>query len=255
MLTPVDLHTHSTASDGTLSPAALMRRARDQGVEEIALTDHDTVDGLEEAARAARELGLRFVPGIELSVDWRHHTLHIVGLEIDPQGPALKSLMQRLAEMRTRRARSIGARLDKLGYTGAYAGACRLADCIRPGRAHFARYLATQGRVKNEGDAFKRLLGRGKPAYVATAWPAMATAIHAIHDAGGWSVLAHPLRYQLTATKVREAVAEFKAAGGAGLEIVNGRQTQGETDRLERLAQRHEFRPSRGSDFHSPPHD
>ncbi|HTT09091.1 MAG TPA: PHP domain-containing protein [Gammaproteobacteria bacterium] len=254
MLAPIDWHTHSTASDGTLSPTALMRHARECGVEEIALTDHDTLAGLDEAARAARESSLRFVPGIELSVDWRHHTLHIVGLGIDPDNSGLKSLTHKLAEMRTLRARNIGARLNKLGHTGAYEGACLLADNDRPGRAHFARYLARQGRVKNVGDAFKRLLGRGKPAYIATDWPAQETTIQIIHGAGGWSVLAHPLRYQLTAAKVREMLVAFKSAGGVGMEIVNGRQTQDETDMLTRLAQRHEFRPSWGSDFHSPHH-
>jgi predicted metal-dependent phosphoesterase TrpH len=254
MLTPIDWHTHSTASDGTLTPTALAHHARDCGVEELALTDHDTTAGLDEAARTARELGLRFIPGIEISVDWHHHTLHIVGLNIDPEDFTLKSLAHKLAEMRTQRARNIGTRLDKLGYTGVYEGACALAGNERPGRAHFARYLVNQGRVKNEGDAFKRLLARGKRAYVATDWPALEIAIKTIHDTGGWSVLAHPLRYKLTAAKLREMMAAFKAAGGIGLEIVNGRQTQEETDALTRMAQRYEFTPSRGSDFHAPHH-
>lgn len=251
MLTPIDWHTHSTASDGTLSPAALVHHARDCGVEELALTDHDTTAGLEEAARTARQLGVRFLPGIEISVDWRRHDIHIVGLNIDSEDCSLKSLTQQLAEIRVQRARTIGTRLEKLGHSGVYEGACALAKNERPGRAHFARYLVSQGRVKNEGDAFKRLLGRGKPAYVATGWPALEIAIKAIHDAGGWSVLAHPLRYQLTATKMREMMAAFKTAGGVGMEILNGRQTQDETDRLTRLAQRFEFIPSRGSDFHA----
>ena len=254
MLTPIDWHTHSTASDGTLTPAALVQHARDCAVEEMALTDHDTIDGLDEAARTAHESGIRFVPGIEISVNWRRHDLHIVGLNIDPENHALKSLTQHLAGIRVDRARNIGTRLDKLGYMGVYDGACALAGNEHPGRAHFARHLVNQGRIKTERDAFKRLLGQGKTAYVATGWPALEIVINTIRAAGGWSVLAHPLRYKLTATKLREVMTAFKAAGGVGMEIVNGRQTQDETDMLTRLAQRYEFKSSRGSDFHSLQH-
>lgn len=246
-----DLHSHSSASDGTQSPAALVTAARAAGVDVLALTDHDTIAGLDEAGHAAREAGLRLIPGIELSCTWERKTLHVLGLNIDPAAPRLGEGLAELAGLRQARARRIDAKLAKAGIAGLLAG---LHDSLGPQtqitRSHFARALVTGGHVKTPAEAFKRYLGRGKPAAVASDWPALESVIGWILAAGGTPVLAHPLRYQLSASWLRRLLAAFAAAGGQGLEVVCGRGTVDEIRTLALYASRYGLAASAGSDYH-----
>lgn len=252
MYEDTDLHTHSTASDGGLPPAALVARAFECGVRTLALTDHDTVAGVAEAADAARRLGLRLIAGVELSLLWEKTPLHVVGLNVDTRSAALQEATARLDQIRIERAQRIGERLAKLGMPGAYEGACAEGGTARPGRAHFARHLLRTGRVTSLQAAFDRLLRHGRPAYVATDWPELEEGIEGIHQAGGVAVLAHPLDYDLTASKLRRLAATFKAAGGEAIEVINGRIGNDRIHTGVVLAQRHALLGSAGSDFHSP---
>jgi hypothetical protein len=248
----IDFHTHSTASDGMLAPAELVTRAHTGGVEMLALTDHDTVAGLQAAAAAASALGLRFVNGIELSATWQKKLLHVVGLNIDPASPPLQEGIDRLQAARAERARRIGDRLAKLGFPGAYDGARAIAGETTPGRVHFARHLVNCGGMKTEQDAFKRLLGAGKPACVAIPWAPLHEAVDWVVASGGVAVLAHPLRYRLTASWLRRICATFREAGGRGIEVLSGWQNPEQTASVIRLAKQHGFYASVGSDFHAP---
>ena len=250
--TQVDLHTHSNASDGTLTPTALLARAAERGVQVLALTDHDTTYGLAEASAAARRHGVRFVSGIELSVQTEGKPLHIVGLSIDPNSAAIHSAAQRLNALRTERAQAIALRLEKLGFSGAYTGACGQAGRAYPGRPHFARWLMTLGRFTDPSEVFDRLLSRGKAAYVATEWPKMEDGVGAIRAAGGVAVLAHPTCYKLTATWLRRIAAMFQEAGGQGIEVVVARQSRDDLAFVTDIARRYGLLGSVGSDFHSP---
>jgi predicted metal-dependent phosphoesterase TrpH len=247
-----DLHTHSSESDGTLSPAALVRAAHDAGVEVLALTDHDTTAGISAARRAAAALGLRFVPGVEISVNWRGLTLHILGLNIDPACRALQVGLARLRAARDRRAAEIGRRLEKAGIHDACEGACALAQGSIVSRTHFAQYLVTQGHATSVREVFKHYLVRGKPGYAAGEWADMEEALHWIASAGGLAVIAHPARYRLTASRLRRLLGEFRAAGGAGIEVVSGSHTRDSIRILATLSRAQGLLASRGSDYHGP---
>jgi predicted metal-dependent phosphoesterase TrpH len=221
-------------------------------VQVLALTDHDTVDGLPAAERAADDHSLCLIPGVELSVNWGKQTLHIVGLGFDPASPAMQDAIGRNTAEREDRAARIARRLDKAGIAGSLAGARAQAGEGAPGRMHFARHLVQSGVVARHQDAFRRYLGRGKPACVASHWIGMAAGIEAINAAGGVAVFAHPLRYGMTRTRCREAVAAFAQAGGEAIEVVGG--TDGPNDRSSAmaLARREGLLASLGSDFHDP---
>lgn len=248
----VDLHCHSTASDGTLAPAAVVRRAHEQGVSLLALTDHDTTAGVAEAAAEAAELGLRLVPGIELSAAWRGKSMHIVGLHLDPDHAALQAHVGRLAGIRRERAEAIGAKLAKAGVTDAYAEACALAASPGPTRTHFARVLVARGCVSDMNQAFKRYLGQGKAAHVAVEWPTMEETIAIIRGAGGVAVLAHPMSHRWTAAWMRRILEAFVAAGGSALEVVSGHAQPKDVLEASGYARRFSLRASMGSDFHTP---
>ena len=248
----IDLHTHSRVSDGTLSPAELVQLAVQRGVKVLALTDHDSVDGLAAAREAAAGSGLRLVSGVEISVSWEHKTLHVVGLDVDPAHPALRAGLARLQEVREMRAHKIGERLEAKGIGGAYAGALALAGDARPTRTHFARFLHQAGHVKDEAQAYRKWLGRGKPANVSVEWASLEEAIHWIHGAGGQAVLAHPFRYGLTRAWLVKVLTAFKQAGGDALEVVSGRGNPDELHTALHLAKRFELAASVGSDFHAP---
>ncbi len=246
----IDLHCHSTASDGTLAPAAVVARAAAQGVTMLALTDHDTTAGLAEAAAAARRQGLHFVPGIELSALWAGMTIHVVGLDIDPDHPVLQAGQARQAEERARRAQAMVARLLELGFEGAEAA---LPEDLRgAGRSHFARWLVAEGHAKDWRAAFKRYLSRGRPAYVPGRWPALEEVVAWIRAAGGVPVLAHPARYRLTHAKLERLLRQFVAAGGEALEVVSSSHGPEDRLRMARLATRLGLAASAGSDFHGP---
>jgi 3',5'-nucleoside bisphosphate phosphatase len=248
-----DLHNHSTCSDGLLSPTQLIELAAHTGVDAIALTDHDTTDGLEEAAIAARRLGVALIPGVEISVSWGGTTLHVVGLQIDPASPVLVEGLQSIRVGRTERAHRIAAALEGLGIPGTFEGAYGLADNkTMLGRTHFARHLATTGRVKSIQAAFDKYLAKGKPAYVAHRWAGLAEAIGWIRAAGGVAVLAHPGRYDLKPMFRDEMLKDFRAAGGEAIEVVTGSHRPEEYAMWQRMAEEYGFLASRGADYHGP---
>lgn len=247
-----DLHSHSTASDGSLSPTALIHRAKQQGVDVLALTDHDTLAGLAEAARAAQEVGLTLLPGVEISTSWEGRTLHIVGLGIDPHNRALQEGLEGLQTIRRQRAMEMGARLEKAGIPDAYAGAQRLAQDDNITRTHFAQYLVEMGKARSISDVFNRYMVSGKPGYVKTEWAPLSDAVAWINQAGGVAVIAHPDRYQLTAARFRPLLEEFVAQGGCGIEVVYSGCSRDITLRNRDFAKKYNLAGSRGSDFHTP---
>lgn len=247
-----DLHTHSNASDGILSPTALVSRAKERGVTHLALTDHDTVQGLQ-SARAQAELdGLTLLNGVEFSCLWSGRGIHVVGLNIDPESPSLDAALSAQQLARSERAEEIGAKLAKLGVEGAYEGALALAGEGVIGRPHFARYMVDQGYAANINSAFKQYLGAGRPGDVKQRWPDIASMATAIVESGGVAVLAHPIKYELTRTKLRTLISEFKDAGGQAIEVVSGQQPSNETQTLADMARLFDLYASCGSDFHMP---
>ncbi|KGQ60719.1 PHP domain-containing protein [Gallibacterium anatis] len=248
--TKIDLHSHSNASDGVLSPTALILRAKEQGVEVLALTDHDTVDGIAEAKTAAQQQQITLISGVEISTVWQGKTIHIVGLDFDETHPAMTELLQRQAQLRYARAVEIGERFKKFGLENAFAEAQALTSG-EVTRAHYARYLVNIGMVSNEGQAFKRYLSQGKPCYVKANWCDIPTAIEVIHQAGGIAVVAHPMRYQMTNNKIRTLIEDFQQWGGDAVEIAGGvdhNQQKMLIQWLDKLS----LSASVGSDFHYP---
>lgn len=246
-----DLHTHSNVSDGTLTPTELMQQAFQAGIQVIALTDHDTTDGICSAQRAADRLDLRLIPGVEISAHWRDRTLHIVGLQIAVDHPALQQGLARLASARTERAQQISQQLQAAGLTGDwYAVAQQFGQSI--GRPHFARALVAAGHAATVPEAFRRFLKPGKPGYAAGTWAPLADVIDWIRAAGGQAVLAHPARYRLPQRRLRQLLAAFVQAGGVGMEVVAGSHSAEESRTLARLACDYHLLASVGSDYHGP---
>jgi 3',5'-nucleoside bisphosphate phosphatase len=248
-----DLHCHSTVSDGTLDPVGLARRAHAKGVELWALTDHDELGGLKAAAATAESLGLRFVPGVEISVTWGEETLHIVGLRIDPANATLRDGLERVRSGRTRRAHEMAAQLAEVGIPDAFEGALYYAgnpDLI--GRTHFARYIVEKGRCDDVREVFGRFLVQGKPGYVPMQWGTLDETVGWIHAAGGVAVIAHPGRYKLKDAGMRDLFTRFKALGGEAIEVVTGSHSNDQFKRFANYANEFGFRASRGSDFHGP---
>jgi hypothetical protein len=248
----IDLHSHSQVSDGTLSPAELVALAAVRQVKLLALTDHDTLDGLDAAREAAAGTDLKLINGVEISVTWEHKALHVVGLDVDATNPDLRNGLARLQAVREQRAVEIGRRLEKAGIAGAYAGAEALAAGARLTRTHFARFLHQAGHVKEEQQAYRKFLGRGKPGHVSVSWASLEEAIGWIHAAGGQAVLAHPFRYGLTRAWLLKTLTGFKQAGGDAMEVVSGRGNPDEFHTALHLAGRFELAASVGSDFHAP---
>ena len=251
-MTQFDLHTHSTASDGSLTPEALVSRAKQQGVTHLALTDHDGTEGIRQAMKEALSQDLVLIPGVEISVSWHGATVHIVGLQIDIDNAALQEGLSALRDYRRQRAIDIATRLEKAGIPGAYEGASQYASETMMGRVHFARFLVEKGYAKDMKDVFKRFLVRNKPGYVSGNWASLEETVNWINAAGGQAVIAHPARYKMTATKRRKLVAEFKDLGGAGIEVASGSQHPEEVRTMARLATEFDLLASAGSDFHSP---
>ncbi len=247
----IDFHTHSSASDGALAPEELVGRALAAGIEVLAITDHDTVAGFH-AARAAvgDTAGLCLVPGVELSCRWSATTIHVVGLGVDCDHPAMEAGLQRLAQGRRERGETIARRLAALGFPGALEGALRHAGASQLGRPHFAAWLVESGHVEDTARAFDKYLGQGKRGDVKAFWPELAEAVGWIVASGGVAVLAHPLKYRFTRMKLHRLALDFRAAGGSAVEIISGRQTPDQVAQLKRLARDLELDVSVGSDFH-----
>jgi predicted metal-dependent phosphoesterase TrpH len=249
-----DLHCHSIVSDGTMAPAELAQRARAQGVDLWALTDHDEVSGLAEARLAAHALGMRFVPGVEISVSFASQTVHIVALGVEPDNAELLQGLQSIRTGRNQRAKDMALDLERhLGLPDVYAGALRYAgNPALLSRTHFARYLVEQGICRQTHEVFTRFLTPGKPGYVDHAWARMDDALGWIAAAKGIAVIAHPGRYRLSATEEWALLEQFKSLGGQAIEVVTGSHTHSQYRKYANLALEFGFYASRGSDFHSP---
>lgn len=248
----VDLHCHSTASDGALAPAAVVERAAGNGVRVLAVTDHDTVAGLASARAAARAHGIVLVDGLELSVRWGGHTLHIVGLRVDPEADVLREVLARQLAAREDRAERIAAKLRRAGVEAPLEGARREAGEGAIGRVHFARHLVACGVVDSLQAAFRRYLRRGQRAHVACRWVSLEEGVAAIRAAGGQAVLAHPTKYGFTRTLLRRACEAFHAAGGEAIEVITGGGGPGDVDAARTRAEQYGLLASVGSDFHDP---
>ena len=245
----IDFHTHSAASDGALSPRDLVDRAAREGVRRLAITDHDTIAGYLSVCQSAPS-ELELISGVELSCQWGRVGIHIIGLGFDPASRALTCHLEGLNKARRDRAEKIAHKLDRSGMPGALEGAMAVADGAQIGRPHFARWMVLAGHVDSEAIAFKRFLGRGKPGDISLLWPALDDTVAVITAAGGLAVLAHPLDYKMTATRLRALTDAFCDAGGAALEVINGRPRPGDTDALWRLVRERDLHVSVGSDFH-----
>lgn len=253
-----DLHCHSTVSDGLLSPADLVARAAERGVKFLALTDHDDVAGLSKAAEAAAGHGLQLINGVEISVSWRSHTLHIVGLNIDPTHPPLAEGLHGIRNGRGSRAQLMAESLARSGIGGALEGAYHYAgNPSLIGRTHFARFLVESGRCKDVSSVFKNYLVKGKPGYVPHQWASLPDAVNWINGSGGVAVVAHPGRYtagrkKMGSTTLRELLREFVELGGRGIEVVSGSHTPEQYAEFARYAKEFDLLSSCGSDFHGP---
>lgn len=248
-----DLHCHSTISDGTLSPTTLAARARANGVQLWALTDHDEISGQREAATAAQAQGLDYLTGVEISVTFANSTVHIVGLGFDFDDAPLAYGLQETRGGRGTRAQDMAQQLALAGIPGAYEGALRYAgnpELIS--RTHFARYLVEQGVCHDTSEVFRRFLTEGKPGFVPHRWARLGDAVRWIREAGGVAVIAHPARYDLTPTEEYALFSEFSQHGGQAVEVVTGSHTPAEYAIYADMAREFGLAASRGSDFHSP---
>ncbi|QDZ27398.1 3',5'-nucleoside bisphosphate phosphatase [Noviherbaspirillum sp. UKPF54] len=248
----VDLHCHSTVSDGALAPSEVAARAKANGVDVWALTDHDEVGGIAQARDAAHALGMRHVTGVEISVTWASKTVHIVGLRFDETDENLVRGLAGTRSGRERRAHEMAAQLAAIGIPGAFEGALTYVgnpDLIS--RTHFARYLVERGVCRDTADVFRNYLIEGKPGYVPHRWARLKDAVGWIRGAGGIAVVAHPGRYNFSDLELDAFLNEFKQLGGAGIEVVTGSHTPEEFVRFAEVARRYGFLASRGSDFHA----
>lgn len=249
----VDLHCHSNVSDGVLAPAAVAAYARKGGVDAWALTDHDEIGGIKAARAKAEELGMRFVPGVEISVTWAGETVHLVGLQVDEDNATLVQGLAATRNGRDARGREIAAQLDQAGIPNAYEGALKYVgnpDLLS--RTHFARYLCELGKCSNTSEVFRRYLTEGKPGYVPHRWATLEQAVDWILGAGGIPVIAHPGRYKFSATAEGVLFDEFRQLGGNAIEVVTGSHTPDQYQTYAETARRYGFLASRGTDFHAP---
>lgn len=249
-----DLHSHTTASDGCLTPEALVHRAVEMRVGTLAITDHDTTAAIaparEEISRSG--LALNLIPGVEISTVWENHEIHIVGLNIDITHPLMCEFLAQQTERRNQRAQLIAERLEKAQIPGALEGAQRLAQGGAVTRGHFARFLVECGKASSMADVFKKYLARGKTGYVPPQWCTIEQAIDVIHHSGGKAVLAHPGRYNLSAKWLKRLVAHFAEHHGDAMEVAQCQQSPNERAQLATLARQHHLWASQGSDFHQP---
>lgn len=248
-----DLHCHSTVSDGTLTPEQLAARAKANGVELWALTDHDEVGGQARAAAAARALGLDYLSGVEISVSFLHQTVHIVGLGFDADNAQLKLGLEQTRGGRGQRAREMSDQLAQVGIQGAYEGALKYAgNPALISRTHFARFLVESGVCRETHEVFRNYLTEGKPGFVEHRWASLKDAVRWITQAGGMAIIAHPARYKFSSNEEFALFSEFKGHGGGGVEVVTGSHTPAEYISYADTAREFGLAASRGSDFHSP---
>jgi predicted metal-dependent phosphoesterase TrpH len=248
-----DLHCHSVVSDGTLTPEILAKRAKTNGVELWALTDHDEIGGQHRAAAAAKAQGLKYLTGTEISVTFAGETVHIVGLGFDPDDADMLQGLKATRGGREQRAMEMSDGLAKVGIKGAYAGALKfVGNPELISRTHFARFLVESGVCSETNEVFRKYLTEGKPGYVPHRWAALKDAVRWITDAKGLAIIAHPARYKFTPNEEYALFTEFKAHGGRGVEVVTGSHTAAEYVKYADTAKEFGLAASRGSDFHSP---
>ena len=254
----IDLHSHTNCSDGTLSPQTLIDRAVNFQIDVLAITDHDTVAGLDIAQKHIEEqnIPLKLISGIEISTAWQGFEIHIVGLNIDTNNDALKTLIEKQQQAREQRALSMGEKLAKCGFPGIYADAKEMAGEGSITRAHFAKVLHQQGHVSTMQQAFDKYIGKkgskGQRAYVKPNWCSIEEAVQAIHHAGGSAVMAHPIRYDLTAKWLRRLIVHFSEVAGDGLEVVLPQMNPEQRRKMLAYCQEYNLYASMGSDFHYP---
>ncbi|UTW14152.1 PHP domain-containing protein [Marinobacterium rhizophilum] len=252
VLPKYDLHCHTTVSDGVLSPVELVARAVDQGVEVLAITDHDSIGAIEQAQAAARAASIRLLPGVELTACWGSRVVHLVGLGFDPAAPSLQRYLEELSELRQDRAQRIAKKLMGRKLPDLLPAVLELAGAGQVGRPHFAMALVAAGVCETEQQAFKNYLGTGKVGDVQMAWPAMSVALDLLHEVGGVGILAHPTKYRLTFTRLRSLLTDFKAAGGDGIEVSYSGIKPEHQRELQKIAHKMDLMVSAGSDFHQP---
>jgi len=246
----IDLHSHTLVSDGSLSPIELVARAKEQCVEILSITDHDTVAAYEQLTDLEGDLTI--IPGIEFSTQWRGVGVHIVGLNLDLSSEAIQQGVAQQEQSRRDRSVLIGQRLIKAGFPVDMARVAEIANHSNIGRPHFAQHLVELGVVKNVAVAFKKYLGNGKIGDVKQCWAELPQIVSWIVDSGGTAVLAHPLKYKMTRTKLAMLLDDFIVAGGRAMEVVSGQQCATEVESLVRLCQQKGLLGSCGSDFHQP---
>jgi predicted metal-dependent phosphoesterase TrpH len=245
-----DLHTHTNCSDGQLTPDQLLAEAAEKGVQLFSITDHDTLAAYRQLTILPPE-GMKLLVGIELSCTWRRMTIHMIGLNLDAEAASMLEAETKQGQARAQRYEKILQRLTKAGLDIDTERLITLGGSC-PGRPHIARYLYETGQVKSETQAFDKYLGQGKMGDVKECWPDLSQAIDWVQQAGGVAVLAHPIKYRLTRTKLIELCTDFKEAGGEGMEIISGQQNPTQTKTLSEIAQKLELLGSVGSDFHKP---
>ena len=246
----IDLHCHSTVSDGLLSPQDLVAHAANSGVKVLAMTDHDDVSGLSAARLAAAEHGIHFVNGVEISATWKKRTLHIVGLKFDADNIALKTALDKVRIGRDDRAQEMAAGLAKAGIASAYEGAKAIAKQSILTRSHFAQFLAQNGHAKDVKSVFKKFLVKGKPGFVESNWMDLESAVSLIVGAGGQAVIAHPGRYDLGMVNMHLLMHEFRMLGGAAIEVVTGSHQPPQYQQFAKIAHKFSLKASLGSDYH-----
>ncbi len=250
----IDLHCHSTASDGTLTPTELVMLAHERGVTHLSITDHDTVRGLPEAIECASSVGVNIITGVEFSALWNNQSIHILGFNFDYQSEGIQNAVNRQELSRFSRAKTIAEKLHCKGFEGLYEAALIKSSGQAPGRPHIAAAMVEKEYVKNVSTAFKKYLGAGKLGDVKSLWPSLNEVVSWIVNAGGMAVIAHPRKYNMTVTKLRSLIEDFVEVGGEGIEVITSGQKQGEIGLLADLTVRYGLKGSVGSDFHSPAH-
>jgi 3',5'-nucleoside bisphosphate phosphatase len=246
----IDLHCHSTVSDGLFSPPDLVAYAAKRGVKVLALTDHDDISGLQAARQAALDHNIQFINGVEISVTWKRRTLHIVGLKVDAGNAALKTALDKVRIGRDERAQEMGEDLARAGIHGAYEGAKALAAQSIITRTHFARFLVENGHAKDTKSVFKKYLVKGKPGFKEHQWMSLEAAVGLINAAGGSAVIAHPGRYDLGTINMLLLMHEFRGLGGAAIEVVTGSHTPPQYQQFAKIAHKFSLKSSLGSDYH-----
>ena len=246
----IDLHTHSTCSDGSLSPEALAAAAHEAGLSALALTDHDTTEGVPAFQAACKRVGITGVSGVELSVDFSPGTMHLLGFFVDPANESLQDALRSLREGREIRNRKILKALKTLKMELTWDEVAALAGSDVIGRPHIAQAMMERGYVSNRQDAFKRFLAKGKPAYADRFRLEPQVGVRLVRDAGGVCVLAHPFTLRLTPSKLRACVAELAAMGLQGIEVFYPEHSPERRHQYQRLARAFDLAMTGGSDFH-----